>query len=170
MRPALFLIPLLLVACSKKEKSPGAETSAAAAEEAAEVEPAAEEPAADCQQDATEAKFQELQISMDAYASLEFPRADADCETLRLFAVELSPLAQATFGHLQGLKEGSQKLSDECRALNKEHFGPRLEKLMKGSEAKLGPQMESFESAVRACKDHPGMAEAFGAASFPVAR
>jgi hypothetical protein len=164
-----LLSALLFAACNKSEKAPSAVGATVADTEAA-TEDTAEEPAEDCKEEATEAVFQKLVEAMKSYASLEYPKADADCETLRLFTVDLAPLAQAAYARLTDLKAASQSQSEQCRAFNKEKFGPRMQALMTESQKKLGPSMEAFETAVRGCKDHPGMAEAFQAASFPLAK
>ncbi len=130
-------------------------------------EPQSTEVAELCDDGKTEAMVQGIEEALVGYSGLDFPKADAECEALRLFAVKLGPPAQQFFSRMTAFRERNQTLSEQCRASNKEKYGTQLAETMKKLEDSLGPRMTAFEEGARACKDHPGMWEAFDGASFP---
>ena len=172
---------LILAASCGKEKqaepnreTKSAETAAAettAAETTAAETTAAETTAAEvdqtCDDKSIEARFQACKASLQAYTKLEMPGSEVDCEALRLFAVHLAPLAQDLFKNITELKRYSQSQPDACRERNKAKYGAEMGGLMNELAKSMGPEMDRLEKRVRSCADHPGMAEAFEAASFP---
>lgn len=147
---ACFFALILAASCGKaKQAEPKAETSAK------------------CDDRSIETHFQACKASLLAYTNLKMPFAEADCETLRLFAVDLAPLAQDLFRSIIALKRYSQSQSDACRERNREKYGAEMGALMNELAKSMGPEMDRLGKRVQACSKHPGMAEAFEAASFP---
>lgn len=89
-----------------------------------------------------EEKVQAVMTAMDGYDGLKYPKADVDCETLRVFAIELGSVALRTRESLQALSASSKNQSDRCRAHNKEKFEPRIKKRMiTDIQETIGPLM-----------------------------
>jgi hypothetical protein len=162
--PAASLLALVLATgCSKAKDEAKANNEAKAKNE----EPPAKAEGPVCDDVSIEARFGACKESLLAYTKLEMPGPDSDCETLRRFTVELAPLAQQMFKTISELKAFSKSQPDACRARNKEKYGAEMASLTNKLAKSMGPEMDRLEIRVRACVDHPGMAEAFKAASFP---
>lgn len=154
--PAVFLLSLLLSSgCNKAKDEPEAQ------------EPPAKVDAPACDDASIETHFKACKESLLAYTKLALPGPEVDCETLRLFTVELAPVAQRMFKTISELKQFSKSQPDTCRERNREKYGAEMGSLKNELARSMGPEMDRLEKRVRACKDHPGMAEAFKNASFP---
>ncbi len=157
--PSAILLALVLLAGCNKSKDKR-ETKAVTEEPATETA----EPVCD---DSIEAHFLDCKKALLAYTELKMPGQESDCETLRLFIVDLAPLSQELYKKITKLKAFSKSQPEACRERNKDKYGAEMGALMNELAKSMGPEMDRLEKRVRSCKDHPGMAEAFQAASFP---
>jgi hypothetical protein len=96
-------------------------------------------------------KFKAWASALLPYAQLEFPAADFDCEALRVFVIGLASLAKQFHARSAELIDWNRSQPDECRAQNKELYGPKTDRRLGELEGSFGRSMNNFEGRVRGC-------------------